>query len=309
MGKQATLFDVSGPSASALLSAFVKCIRLRRPREAALWLGILWRSGSRNRERVQRRLLVSAAEDCINITVMQQVSAWYNSAARFDLKSAIKQTLQICQTPNWYETERGRAYIQRWWDVENQQNPYRSKTPDCLLGIIEHAVRKKQATLAMHAFNAFYGHRNSNRLALAQLLSQLALETDNRSALELVEVFQDNVNTLWNDGNFSGQALIVLIDGPIGDSTAPEVQECIVVALTQLALSPQVDKPDVPTWCLDGIHCSGSDPRFAGTVRQLQAICKAYEHYKRLDPRDVWLPEFYGDGAEVSEDTCDESNR
>src|ERR1035438_392312 len=48
----------------------------------------------------------------------------------------------------------------------------------------------------------------------------------------------------------------------------------------------------IPRWCCDGVHCAGDDPRFMGMLPQMYAVCKAFEHYGRVDPEDKWLPEF-----------------
>jgi len=48
----------------------------------------------------------------------------------------------------------------------------------------------------------------------------------------------------------------------------------------------------IPGWCCDGIHCAGTDVRFAGILPQMYAVCLAFSHYGRVDPNDEWLPEF-----------------
>jgi len=48
----------------------------------------------------------------------------------------------------------------------------------------------------------------------------------------------------------------------------------------------------IPRWCCDGVHCAGDDPRFMGMLPEMYTVCKAFEHYGRVDPTDEWLPEF-----------------
>lgn len=294
MGKQTSLFGDAGSPANAQLSGFIKSIRLRRTEDAVLWFISLWRSGVTHRERVQRRLLICAAEDNLNVEVMRRLSDWYsNSVARCDLKAAVREILRITDTPNWYATEQGRRYIREWFEAELTKNPHLGKPPDCLLRVIERAVHEKALLSAMHGFNAYYRHRESNHLKLAQLLCRLAIKTDNQPASALAELFEENVRHLWNDTNFSGQTLAVLVGGPIGASMDREVPEDEVVQLIAQALTRLVEPMTVPEWCLDGIHTGGRDPRFAGTIRQMNAMCRAYEYYGRLDPADEFLPEFY----------------
>jgi len=310
LGRQAELFAAVNPSASAILSAFTKSIRLRRAEDATLWFVALWRSGKSNQDRAQRRLLISAGEDCLSIPVMQGISAWYNGSSRFDLHSAIRHVLEISQTPNWYATEAGRRYILHWREAELKGNPYLEKRPDCLLWSIETAVRQRSLLRALHAFNAYYHNETSNRWKLARLLTRLALQFDNLAALAVAEVFEDNVRHIWNDANYSGQALYTLILGHIGEASDPFVSNEAVIQSIVRAEFLLSRGPTVPSWALDGIHCSGSDPRFAGTLKQMCAMCRAYEYYGRLDPADEFLPEFYEkeEGSNHNREN-DESNR
>jgi hypothetical protein len=48
----------------------------------------------------------------------------------------------------------------------------------------------------------------------------------------------------------------------------------------------------IPGWCCDGTHSAGNDVRFMGMLQQMYAVCRAYEHYGRVNPDDEWLPEF-----------------
>jgi hypothetical protein len=56
----------------------------------------------------------------------------------------------------------------------------------------------------------------------------------------------------------------------------------------------------IPGWCVDGVHSSGQDMRFMGMWHHMYAVCKAFEYYGRVDPKDDWLPEFQCfDGLEI----------
>jgi hypothetical protein len=43
----------------------------------------------------------------------------------------------------------------------------------------------------------------------------------------------------------------------------------------------------------DGIHCYGSDRRFAGTVENMMGVCCAFAKYGRVHPEDPHPPEFF----------------
>lgn len=287
MGKQAKLFN-DGFSESAALSALVKSIRLRRSTDAAIWLFTLWQSGPSARSRSQRRILVSAAEDNLSIPVMRSASDWYNSRNRFDLQSAMRELLRITKTQNWYATESGRSYIRKWHDIGNQANPYVGKHPDCILHALDVAIRDKAPAQAIQAFNALYEAKDWNRWELANLLTRLALEQDNRPALAIAELFEENLRHLWNDGNYSGQALYTLIVGPIGNDAAPSVEDSEVLTSFANIRQSMSHGVTVPSWARDGIHLPGSDPRFAGSLKRMSEACTVFEILGRLDPQDDW---------------------
>lgn len=292
MGKQPNLFPDELDQFGAL-SALVKAIRLRKPLDALIWLHLLSQAWQNTRFRAQRRVLIGAAEDCMSIPVMRAVSDWYNSPSRHNLHAASREVLRIIKSPNWYATDRGRAYIRRWREVELLPNPFRREAPDSLFQILEDAIRSGASIQAMHAFFAINEKKDWNRQTLAHLLNRFALEFANTSACALAELFNTNCRSLWNDTNYSGLALDALLGGPLDEDTNPIIAESELVQLianTRHSLSQGVT---IPEWARDGIHCSGKDPRFSGLWEYMAASCNAYEHYGRLDPEDVWSPEFF----------------
>lgn len=281
--------DPPSPDPGEALSALIKSIRLRRTADAVTWLLYLWRIPN-YRVRAQRRLLLSSAEDNLSISVMQSVSNWY-SLNRFDFNGAVREMLRTMKAPNWYATERGRTYIRRWRQAELEENPFHEVSKDALLLILENAVKDRALMRALHAFNAFYEIKDSNRRALAQLLVRLSAELDNHPALELAKLFEDNLQTVWTDTNHSGQALYTMIVGPVGEGETPTVEDSEVL---QLIAHARTHPPAAtPTWSLDGIHTRrGGDARFGGVLPMMYGCCRAYLHFGRLDPEDRWLPEF-----------------
>jgi hypothetical protein len=67
----------------------------------------------------------------------------------------------------------------------------------------------------------------------------------------------------------------------------------------------QNPKP-IPRWCCDGLHCAGDDPRFAGMLPEMWAVCRAFQKYGRVSPDDEWLPDFQcWDGLVIESETTD----
>jgi hypothetical protein len=56
----------------------------------------------------------------------------------------------------------------------------------------------------------------------------------------------------------------------------------------------------IPSWATDGIHCAGKDPRYAGLLQNMYAVCLCFSHYGNIEPENRFLPEFYPmDGLEI----------
>lgn len=285
-------FTHSPPTTSSAMSAFIKSIRLRKPDFAIRYLLWLWEQDSKTRERVQRRILICAAEDNLSVPVMDAASRWYGSLMRRKLEAATTVALKIIATPNWYAVPEGRDYIRAWRAAEIGTNPYRRKSEECLHKCIETLVRGKELLPAMRAFNALYErHRGFDRRLLAEIMVRLALEQNNSTALSIASIYENHMSELWTDGNYAGQALYTLIVGPIGQHPNPDITKADVSTALQRAQLQQAVLA-VPAWALDGIHTGGRDPRFAGTVKMMAGCCAAYEHYGRLSPDDEWLKSF-----------------
>jgi hypothetical protein len=109
----------------------------------------------------------------------------------------------------------------------------------------------------------------------------------------LMEVHLSQRSALSVDNNFICQALWYLAGGQcsVAEKIEPVTEgECreLIEKVTDRWKNPQ----PIPRWCCDGVHCAGSDIRFAGIWHHMYAVCRAYEHYRRVDPEDEWLPDF-----------------
>jgi hypothetical protein len=277
------------PSPSVLTSGLIKAIRLRHADLAISYLGYLWNSGKDIRARVRRRILICSAEDNTYIDVMARVSDWFNKGGP-EVKDAVREMLRINGTPNWYATACGRAYIRAWWQAERSPDPPAGQDQGVLLATIEEDVQSGSTLSALQAFNATISLRGYNRQSLVDRLHGLALERNNGSAARLSNLYQKNMKALWWDANLTGQCLYTLLVGPIGPQADPKPDERQVAAFAAQA-DAQKSAPEVPSWCLDGIHVPGNDPRFSGSIKHMAAACAAFERFGRLSPDDVWTSE------------------
>jgi hypothetical protein len=279
------LFPEDAATASEHLSALVKTIRLRMPVAAVAHLATLWR-GKTTRARAQRRLLISAAEDNLSVPVMRRVVHWFDGRQRDDLNAAAAEVARLCSTPNWYANEAGREYIRSWRSAERGAHILWGRSECSLHGVMSHAVRDGRAPAAMQAFMALTSLERFDPIPLAALLVRLALERGSDGALQVAELYADHCRTLWRDGNFSGLALYMLCSGEVGPQIDPEVPHA--VQLTAQALQLANDGLRVPDWCKDGIHTTGCDPRFSGTLERMAAVCDAFETFGSLSPDEPW---------------------
>jgi hypothetical protein len=158
---------------------------------------------------------------------------------------------------------------------------------DVLLQTIELAVNPRKVIPALQVFGSITCRRNYSRPRLIDCLRKLSQITGNHSAMCLLTINEKHSQTLWWDTNFLGQCLYTLLAGPIGPQIDIEPDDAQVTALTAKAAS-QTALPMVPNWCLDGIHVSGTDPRFSGSLKHMAAACCAFERFGRLIPDDEW---------------------
>lgn len=273
-------------STAAVVSALIKTIRLRQASLASLYLGYLWNLNIEAKARACRRIFICSAEDNTSIPVMMRVSDWFGGDVS-GLDGAVRELLRISGTLNWYASEEGRRYIRSWWQSEKTENPHIGASEDVLLEKIELAVKSRAVLAGLQAFSSITRQRSYSRQRLIQCLKSLSRAIGNNSAMRLIEINEKHLKALWWDANVSGQCLYTLLVGPIGQQIDLEPDEAQVAAMTVRA-SSQTNAPEIPNWCLDGIHVPGADPRFSGSIKHMAAACRAFEFFGRLSPEDKW---------------------
>jgi hypothetical protein len=127
----------------------------------------------------------------------------------------------------------------------------------------------------------------------AQFLLQQAENIRHDLAARLCNVHLSAKSALSGDNNFLCQAAWMMAGGvsPVAEKIEPVTTGECVELLDKAKERWQHPQP-IPRWCCDGVHCAGDDPRFAGMLPEMWAVCRAFQHYHRVDPNNVWLPEF-----------------
>ena len=284
--------DTGAPTPSDAISAFIKSVRLRDTENAVMWMAYLWQF-SKERGRIQRRILLESGEDNLSLDVIESISAWYGSGLRKSLEAATVEVVRLCATKNWWAQPDGRQYIYAWRQAEMVQAGFTNYSVSELLAVMRDAVVEKSLIRGLSAFNAAYARRDFAPKILAPLLLDWSEWCGGQHAMRLASVFNRHVGTFWTDNNISGQAYYALIHGKFGEQVCPEVDSEKALSILHYAVERIKAGISVPSHALDGVHTRrGADRRFAGVVKFMSGCCRAFEHYGRLLPEDEWLPSF-----------------
>jgi hypothetical protein len=127
----------------------------------------------------------------------------------------------------------------------------------------------------------------------AEFLLEQAERIEHGLAARLCKVHLSARSALSADNNFLCQAAWMLAGGvsPLAEKSLPVTADECHELLAKADERWRNPKP-IPRWCCDGVHSAGDDPRFMGNLPEMWAVCRAYEHYGRLHPDDVWIPGF-----------------
>lgn len=282
------------PSPSKAISAFIKSLRLRRAHDAVFWAAFLWQD-SNGRARVQRRLLYGSAEDNLSVSVIECISDWYSSPRKRSFDAATEEILRLCATKNWWAQRDGWWYIFAWRRVEMDRPDYRNLSLDELYETLHSAIIDRDSARGLSAFNAVYERREFRPKPFAEQLTQWASLYGGEQSKRLAAVYAKHASAFWLDGNMSGQTYYALLHGDFGENASPKIGSDQVQAAIANATDRLLSGPiEVPSYALDGVHAGGgSEKRFAGLLKYMAGCCKAYQHYGRLSPEDLWLPSFF----------------
>lgn len=287
------------PTFSQALSGLVKSLRIRRVEDAVYWLTYLDSFKEKQyRFRTARRLLIGSAEDGLSVRVMEKVREKFLTISKpqSDLLNWVAEAVRICKLPNWWHPDSGGPdYIyqsmvgERKWKYK----AWDRKLPT-LQKEIQKAIDEKDRAMAVGGVMAFASMQPIfGATKQAEFLLQEAENKGHDLAVRLCKIHLSARTALSSDNNFLCMAAWMMAGGvsPVAEKiesmTAGECYELLDKAKERW-LNPQ----PIPRWCCDGTHCAGDDPRFMGCLPEMCAVCKAYEHYGRVDPEDKWLNSF-----------------
>ena len=287
------------PTFSQALSALVKSIRLRRVEDAVYWLVYLDSFKEKQyRFRTARRLLIGSAEDGHSVAVMEEVGRkfWKLCKPASDLIELVAEAVRICKLPNWWHPDSGGLHYihesligQRTWLYKRWDH-----TATTLQNEIGKAIVEKNPATAIGGVMSFADVRPTfGATKQAEFLLQCAERVGHDLAARLCKVHLSAKSALSGDNNFLSQASWMLAGGesPVAETILPvTADECH--ELLEKAKERWKNPEPIPSWCCDGLHCAGDDPRFAGCLPEMWAVCRAFQHYERLSPDDEWLESF-----------------
>lgn len=298
MPVQLGLFGESMPmspcSIAQAMSSLVKCVRLRRTEDAIYWYTHILHCFPDQHYRLDRRVLIMAAEDCIEAPIQSTAYDWFKGVAHVNSMDRHGITCYLlsmmCSTDNWWKQPTGQKYILGWRMAEkaNRLNEDQNFTKDSEWGRLTSAVVAKDTPTALQS------HMRLMKLGYAKnKYAQWLLETSTASfnlpARMVSQCTVVNAKALGFDDNWLGQALWRVLGNDLGNGVYSEPSSTHIDHVRSKCVSEVYSKPRTPpAWALDGIHCSGKDRRFAGIISSMVGCCNAYNKWGTLDPHHEW---------------------
>jgi len=286
------------PTFSQALSGMVKSIRLRRVQDAIYWLvycDSLQKVETGARFRLARRTLIAAAEDGVSIPVMEVVDANYRGRMldkSADIILFAAEIQRICGTPNWWDSSTGgHEYLQSCL-VASRNNMYGDSnhlSDSALLAQMD----SDDPQVVMTAFDALCGRTTIGKTVLANKVLGMAEHRNSEEGKRVVGVHLNNRSALSGDANFIGQALWWVIGGGFNNQTIATVEAEPLYDMIHKAHMDWKTPKRIPEWCCDGIHCGGTDRRFAGMLNDMVACTQVFNYYGDVTPDLKWRREFY----------------
>ena len=281
------------------MSSLVKCVRLRRTDDAIYWYTHILHCFPDQTYRLDRRVLIMAAEDCIEAPIQSTVYDWFKGVAHVPSIDRHGLTCYLlammCSTDNWWKQPSGQKYILGWRLAEKHNRSIEDQTftKDSEWDRLVTAVAKKDTPTALQA------HMRLMKLGYpktkyAQWLLDTSTSTFNLPARMVSQCTVVNAKALGFDDNWLGQALWRLLGNELGSGVYTEPDSSHVDAVRGAAITEVYTKPRTsPAWAMDGIHCTGKDRRFAGIISSMVGCCNAYNKWGVLDPDHVWDSHIY----------------
>ena len=294
MVRQMWLPGLEGPNVPLVTSAFVKSIRLRRLEDALGWLTQLWALPSL-RQRVTRRILVSSGEDSMSPELILETGRWFGGPHRYSYPHAAQAVLRICQMPSWWALPEGHEMMFAWLRAEALAASRKASSYQTEMASLSAAIQLGDREVGLGVFTRLSLMPEYSNVGLVELLGPHVERGNDPRATALFDCWRGLSPVLGRDTNISGLLLYMLLGGGVPRVNVPK-DDALRVQLPAQPVGDEWGGREPPPWANDGIHARGRgqvDQRFAGLLGNFVAMCRAHEHYGRLDPNDPWIPEFY----------------
>lgn len=294
----------SNCTVSQAMSCLVKSVRIRRVDDAAYWYLHIAKFFPLDNFRLFRRLLIISAEDCIDPETQRMAYEWYKvslNSKDIELvhRLAIFLIQKICTKENWWQSKSGQKYIASWRvtesilkysDTVGKGKDYYNSQEFLILfsSIIDSNDTMKCLELHMSARNSGF-----NVPKYADFLIQESIKHKNLQARLTAQTHSSYGKMLGNfDDNWVGQSLWRLLGNELKSVEISKVSDTDDL-IERLSIELESSQRPAPSWGLDGIHCSGSDRRFAGLLYCMVACCNYFNRVGVLNPDAIFVDEDY----------------
>jgi len=286
------------PTYSPAVSALIKAVRMRNAEDTAIWYHYLCTFPEAT-YKLQRRVVLIAAEDNFCIDRMEKVRVWWDSYRDSKIK-ALGNMLAICRTHNWWSLPIGQYYFLNYHKAEKAMKDKELMAAFHEISTLEleklllEALEDDEAYLATLYSEVLWARPRKSKNTMdgwdmfefLKRLRPLAEAKDSKNAIRLIDLMEFYGKVIWGDSNYWGQVLYqIMFNFEVADG---QIKGHEVKDYVELAREYWKDPKPIPSHYLDGIHTGGSDPRFAGTIRSMAGCCRAYREYGRLIPEDPW---------------------
>jgi hypothetical protein len=210
-----------------------------------------------------------------------------------DLRYLAAAALKICKVPNWWHPASGGAdYIYSGMVGQRYLWHLPDPTSDNMTQLIAQGIAEGNKPMALAGVMGL-SEVKMGSTKQAEFILSLAKKLPHPLAERLALIHLKAKSALSYDNNFLCQAAWMMAGGvsPVAEKVET-VSEAEVEALLAEARERWKAPKPIPRWCCDGHHSAGDDPRFSGTWENMYAACRAFKHYRRLDPEDEWLLQF-----------------
>jgi hypothetical protein len=279
---------------SQIASTLMKNMRLKREVDACYWALAFLRGGI-DRSYIGRRCYGSSGEDNMSVRVIEMAAELARRPPKVELPY-LQAVIAITRGPKWYDMPY-RQYTMARLEIFRPGRLWKDESDDRVMQYGEQAILHQSFVDFFRAeLELWYRKQNvplTRKLLDAGLSSPVPEVRRLTKCMELHFWFHATRDAFvkWQMGWQLWNGVLPGVDEPIDLSGANDA-----IALAEERWSAEPMEP-IPSWCLDGIHTSGDDPRFAGDVNGVRNMLAMFDRYGRLDPSDAGITVREGQGG------------